>query len=311
MILLEKLLAGLEVTVEPFAVCDVRGDAHLAFGPSEDATVHYTLAGAGVVYVGNRATAAPRHTFMVIPPGLHQRIEPLAGGAGEPLPATTCEPLADGLERLAAGTGDHGVVLACGKIRAIFRGVHGLFDYLREPIVENFADDDPIRGAFESLLAELAAPQPGAAALSEALMKQCLVLLLRRHCASGECRVAWLSALEDARLAAAVAAMLEAPASPFTVERLADIAGMSRSAFAQRFAEVFDRPPMDFLREIRLRHAARLLCSSNLPVKAVANSVGYASRSYFSRAFKAFYGTDPAGFRAAGTPATSAPQGVR
>ena len=55
---------------------------------------------------------------------------------------------------------------------------------------------------------------------------------------------------------------------------------------------------MDFLKEVRLRRAAHLLRATDLPVKTVAARVGFASRSYFSRAFKAFTGHDPAGYRA-------------
>ena len=55
---------------------------------------------------------------------------------------------------------------------------------------------------------------------------------------------------------------------------------------------------MDFLKEIRLRRAANYLSTTDLPVKAVAGRVGFASRSYFSRAFKALHGIDPAGYRA-------------
>ena len=52
---------------------------------------------------------------------------------------------------------------------------------------------------------------------------------------------------------------------------------------------------------MRLRRAARLLETTDLPVGVVAERVGYASRSYFSRAFKELYGAYPAGFRAGGS----------
>ena len=74
---------------------------------------------------------------------------------------------------------------------------------------------------------------------------------------------------------------------------------MSRAAFAERFRATFERPPMAFLRDVRLRRAARLLAETDLPVKAVAGRVGFASRSHFSRAFKASFGADPAAYRAA------------
>ena len=296
MILLEKLLDGLEVTVQPFAVCDVRGDSHLTINASDFATVHYTLAGAGLVrVVGTRAVAARPYSFIIVPPGMAQRIEAAPGGAPlAPVKAGT----APGLERHAAGSGDYGVIMACGAVRVTYHATTGLFDYLDGPIVENFADDAPIRAAIETLLDELADPRPGTAALAEAIMKQCLVVMLRRHCEGGECRVPWLSALEDPRLGAALEAMLDAPEAPHTVEGLATVAAMSRSTFAQHFTAAFGRPPMNFLRELRLRKAARLLKTTDVPVKSIANSVGYGSRSYFSRAFKAFYGMDPARFRA-------------
>jgi AraC-like DNA-binding protein len=55
---------------------------------------------------------------------------------------------------------------------------------------------------------------------------------------------------------------------------------------------------MDFVKEVRMRRAARFLAATDLPVKTIASRVGFESRSYFSRAFKAFAGVDPAGFRA-------------
>lgn len=299
MILLEKLLAGLEVTVRPFAVCDVRGDAHIAMKPSEFATVHYTLAGAGLVRVaGSPAVEVLPYSFMIVPPGVAQRIEPARGGAPLAPVRAADSPLPPGLERHTVGSGDHGVIMVCGAICVTYHATTGLFDYLDGPIVENFADDAPIRATLGALFAELADPQPGTAAFAEAVMRQCLVVMLRRHCEGGECQVPWLSALEDPRLGAALEAMLDAPGAPHSVDALAAVAAMSRSTFAQHFTAAFGRSPMDLLKELRLRRAAQLLKDSDAPIKAVAKTVGYASRSYFSRAFKAFHGQDPAGYRA-------------
>jgi AraC-like DNA-binding protein len=181
----------------------------------------------------------------------------------------------------------------------IYRGAQGLFDFLPEPIVETLEAGNPIRAIIDQLLDELAAPQPGTRALARALMQQCLVLLLRRQCDSGEWRVAWLAALDDRRLGRAVTAIFECPEAPHTLARLAAIAGMSRSAFAEHFAASFGRGPIDLVREVRLRRAARLLHSTDRPIKALAASVGYNSRSYFSRAFKEQFGLSPAGYRAA------------
>jgi transcriptional regulator GlxA family with amidase domain len=95
-----------------------------------------------------------------------------------------------------------------------------------------------------------------------------------------------------------IAAVSDRPEADHTLQSLADIAGMSRATFAEHFRKAFGRTPMDHLKEVRLRRAARYLAATDLPVKTVAARVGFDSRSYFSRAFKAFAGIDPAGFRA-------------
>jgi transcriptional regulator GlxA family with amidase domain len=85
---------------------------------------------------------------------------------------------------------------------------------------------------------------------------------------------------------------------PYTLHSLAEIAGMSRTTFSERFKEAFGCTANDFLKDIRVRRGAHLLISTDFPVKAVAYRVGYASRSYFSRAFKSVMDMDPATYRA-------------
>jgi transcriptional regulator GlxA family with amidase domain len=185
-------------------------------------------------------------------------------------------------------------------IRASYGGTLGLFDHLSEPIVENAGDVEPLRHAFQEMIAELASPSVGTRALTEALMKQCLILLLRQHLLHHSVDSPFFATLQDRRLARAVAAILERPADAHTVDGLAKLAGMSRSAFTERFAHVFGQSAIDFLMKVRLRLAAHLLTTTDLPIKLVAKSIGYSSRSYFSRAFRATYGQDPVHFRTVG-----------
>jgi AraC family transcriptional activator of mtrCDE len=55
---------------------------------------------------------------------------------------------------------------------------------------------------------------------------------------------------------------------------------------------------MAFVKDVRLRYAAKLLCRTNLPVSVIASKSGYASRTHFSRTFRASYGLDLQSFRA-------------
>ncbi len=294
--LLEKLLAGLDVVVEPFAICPVPAGLRGRFVQADCATLHYVVAGSGWLFAkGAEPRPLEPHSVVVGPPNLPVEIG--SRDAAEILPAEAfCRPLTEG-RGPSAGSG---IVVACGRIHATYQHAAGLFDRLEAPLVEAFGADDGVSRPFDAFLAELATPQPGGVAMAEALFRQCLVVLLRRYCDSGECRLPWLSALEDPRLNRALAAMLEHPEHPFTLEDLADLAGMSRSGFAAHFAAAFDRPPMEYLRDLRLSRAARLLATTDLPVKTIAGRIGYRSRSHFSRAFRDRYGADPASYRAAG-----------
>ncbi len=109
-------------------------------------------------------------------------------------------------------------------------------------------------------------------------MKQCLVTLLRQHLLRDRGGSPLFEALHHPRLARAVLAVIEAPAAPHTVESLASHAGMSRASFAEHFSRAFRQGPIDFVQKLRLRVAARLLATTDLPLKVIAQSVGYAGR---------------------------------
>ena len=75
---------------------------------------------------------------------------------------------------------------------------------------------------------------------------------------------------------------------------------MSRASFAGHFAQAFQQGPMEFVQRVRLRIAARLLTTTDFPLKVVARSAGYAGPGPFARAFRAMYGTYPSSYRSTG-----------
>ncbi|MDX2677945.1 helix-turn-helix domain-containing protein [Streptomyces sp. NY05-11A] len=101
----------------------------------------------------------------------------------------------------------------------------------------------------------------------------------------------------DDRVHRAQARMAGDPGAPHTVRSLAEEVALSPSRFAHLFAEHVGQSPMRSLREARLRHAARLLESTDLPVERVAAASGFASAFHFSRVFRARYGTPPGAYR--------------
>ncbi|MFJ6080252.1 helix-turn-helix domain-containing protein [Streptomyces sp. NPDC092369] len=91
------------------------------------------------------------------------------------------------------------------------------------------------------------------------------------------------------------------PGAPHTVGSLAGTASLSPSRFAHLFTAQTGRSPMRALREARLRHAARLLESTDLSVDRVAAASGFVSAFHFNRVFRARFGLPPGAYRASGS----------
>lgn len=295
---LDKLLETLDVRLHAFAICHIEHGYRLVFDPMDAVVIHYVLAGAGVLKVGNAAPVpfGPR-SILVVPPRQSQSLSPNVGSLRDVLASESSILVADGLIKFIAGPGEGEILTVCGTISATYSGAFGLFDHLTGPMVESSTDEPRLRTTFDALLAELAEPGIGTRALTEALMKQGLVLLLRQHIERDGIESPLFSVLRDHRLARAVAAIVKSPNARHTLDDLAAIAGMSRTSFAERFSQAFGRTALEFVQRARLHHAAHLLGTTDLPVKVVANSVGYASRSHFSRAFRDAYDTDPKTYR--------------
>ena len=107
----------------------------------------------------------------------------------------------------------------------------------------------------------------------------------------------WLKAMKDPFLTKALVAMHEHPSQNWSIHKLAEVAGMSRSSFAQRFKEVVGMPPLTYLIDYRLRLAARYLRLQQNSISRISELVGYASDSTFSQAFKRVYGVSPKAYR--------------
>lgn len=102
-----------------------------------------------------------------------------------------------------------------------------------------------------------------------------------------------LRGLSDERLAAALRSMHERPAEPWTVARLAREAGLSRSAFFDRFRRAVGVAPIEYLAHWRISLAKKALREEKVSVAEVARRTGYGSASTFSVAFTRYAKLSP------------------
>ena len=86
-------------------------------------------------------------------------------------------------------------------------------------------------------------------------------------------------------------------AEPWTLDNLAEAAGMARSTFAAAFTHATGEPPLARLTRIRMRHAHGML-AGNRSVEAIAKAVGYTSPAAFTRAYRRQFGETPRDSRA-------------
>lgn len=129
----------------------------------------------------------------------------------------------------------------------------------------------------------------------ERLVEVLLVEALRAP-ADAEAPAGLLRGLADAKLASALRQMHGHIDRAWTVAHLAKTAGLSRSAFFERFTRTVGLTPMDYLLAWRMAVAKGLLRKSDLGLAEVAERVGYGSASTFSTAFRKHVGEPPRRF---------------
>jgi AraC-like DNA-binding protein len=147
------------------------------------------------------------------------------------------------------------------------------------------------------LVEEARRARPGFIIMVARLLDLLFIQAVREWGANSPKNLGWLSGLSDPSVGRALAAIHDEPARRWTVERLAALAGLSRSAFAARFAEVVGTTPLKYLAAWRLDLAAQHLRAGTARIGEIVAFVGYGSETALTRAFKAQFGTSPARFR--------------
>ncbi|UII71850.1 AraC family transcriptional regulator [Pseudomonas sp. HN11] len=147
-------------------------------------------------------------------------------------------------------------------------------------------------GILHFMLLEAHDTQPGGALMISRLIDLVVIRILRTWVHQGVA-CGWLSGLSDPRIARALKAIHETPGKQWRIDNLAEIAGMSRSNFCERFSSLVGRSPLRYQNEWRLSLAKTMLSRQDGRIGEIGFAIGYESEAAFSRAYKAFFGRSP------------------
>lgn len=155
-----------------------------------------------------------------------------------------------------------------------------------------------VRDTLRLMASELAHPQPGGEAVATRLADILVVQAIRSWIASdAEASSGWLRALHDERIGRVIEAVHANPGHEWNLERLAQLATMSRSSFSARFTDLVGEAPIAYLTRWRMSIAATRLREGDATAARLATELGYQSEAAFHRAFTRIVGRTPGSVR--------------
>lgn len=269
--------------------------------PQNIVTLHYVVAGRAYVGIGDSERLEVNEGEVVLLPRNDEHIMS-SGVDGRPVNSHHLIEMSPegGLARIVHG-GDGALThIVCGFLATEDRFnplIAALPRLLKVNITEGVSRDwieSSVRFAAQQMVSGEVASSPVMGRLSELLFAEAV----RSYAdALPEAERSWLKGLNDQYVGRALAALHERLAEDWTVDALAGVAGLSRSAFVERFTACVGLPPMKYLTQSRLGLAKQLLRDGRQGVAQVAASVGYEAEEAFNRAFKREFGLPPARWR--------------
>lgn len=195
-----------------------------------------------------------------------------------------------------------------GEASMIFCGSMALGAYALHPLIRlmpaiikgcDVATHDPmVNPLLEAMAVEASEPRMGSATILARMADLLTARLIRCWVKSHDSATGgWLAAIRDPHIGRALVAMHKEPGSNWTLERLAGLAGQSRSVFAERFSGVLGEGAAHYLARLRMQLAREWLGQHGMSVAEVAAKLGYESEASFARAFKRITNTPPGAVR--------------
>jgi AraC-like DNA-binding protein len=190
------------------------------------------------------------------------------------------------------GSEEEGADLVCATVEFGVGMLNPLIASFPEPFVVPLDALPELAPALDLLFSEAASDLPGRQTAVDRLFEYVLVLLIRSAINSHLVDSGVLLGLADERLGKAIEGMHKHPETAWSLEQLAQCAGMSRARFAAHFRKIVGMTPFDYLTDWRLGVAQTMLRKRN-SLKLIASAVGYANATALTRVFTQRVGMSP------------------
>jgi AraC-like DNA-binding protein len=191
---------------------------------------------------------------------------------------------------------DRGAEFVCANLRFDGGAANPIATAIPEFVCLPLAQLQGSGPVLELLFTEALATYCGRQAMLDRLFEVVLIQVLRQLMESGRTQAGMLAGLAHPQLRKAIVAMHDEPEKERSLEDLAELAGMSRSVFANSFREAVGVTPGVYLQRWRVGLAQKALLAGK-SLKHIAMDVGYGSEAALSRAFKAQSGKGPREWR--------------
>ncbi len=190
------------------------------------------------------------------------------------------------------GPEQEGAELVCATIEFGAGMLNPLIASFPEPLVLPLDALPELGPTLQLLFSEAFSALPGRQTAIDRLFEYLFVLLIRSAMNAHLVDSGVLMGLSDLRLGKAIEGMHKHPETSWSLEQLAQRAGMSRARFAAYFRQVVGMTPFDYLTNWRLGVAQTMLRKGN-SLRLVASAVGYANATALTRVFTQRVGMSP------------------
>jgi AraC-like DNA-binding protein len=315
--LITELLRGLNVAgavfvdarlSDPWSIAiDITPDDCARYMPRPRSVIsyHFVLSGHMVVTTPGQPPTRISEGGVVIfphndPHSLSSRIGVPAIPAGDILERVGMA----GATRIDHGGGADPTRLVCGFLAGDMDG-EPLFAALPRMIHAHIEDGgvrDWVAASALFAASELANGRLASSAIMTRLSETLLIEAIRQFCAANDISgLRLLGATRDPKIGRVLRLIHARPMEPWSIDRLAGEAALSRTAFVRRFTELVGHPPIAYVGGLRLSAAKTMLRDTTRPIAQIAHDLGYGSEAAFSRAFKREAAVAPSHWRLAET----------